>query len=164
MARRSEFLQIRVSTDQKAALKRRADRAGLDMSGYVLSRSLPHVGEVLGRIARALNRPASRKFALAELNDFLSSLGRSEFTAAVREAPAVDFRDPLIANYVAAMVEHSAAQRGLSSPAWTSATEPLEQPWFASELPSLRFHLLTSSPAPFRRRNLFLDATIGDRV
>ena len=36
--------------------------------------------------------------------------------------------------------------------------------WFASELKSLRLHLLTKSPAPFRRRNLFVDSTLGDRV
>jgi hypothetical protein len=42
--------------------------------------------------------------------------------------------------------------------------KPLERPWFASSLKSLRLHLLTASPPPFRRRNLFVDSTIGDRV
>jgi hypothetical protein len=28
----------------------------------------------------------------------------------------------------------------------------------------LRAHLLTSSPPPFRRRNIFIDTTLGGRV
>jgi hypothetical protein len=29
---------------------------------------------------------------------------------------------------------------------------------------SLRLYLLTHSPAPFRRRNIFIDASVGSRV
>jgi len=32
------------------------------------------------------------------------------------------------------------------------------------ELLGLRLHLLTHSPAPFRRRNIFIDASVGARV
>ncbi len=38
---KSHQLQIRVSAGQKAALRRQARRAGLDMSTYVLARALP---------------------------------------------------------------------------------------------------------------------------
>jgi len=37
----SHQLQIRVSAGQKAALRRQAPRAGMDMSTYVLMRALP---------------------------------------------------------------------------------------------------------------------------
>jgi hypothetical protein len=40
----------------------------------------------------------------------------------------------------------------------------LTEPVFGSELQSLRLYLLTHSPPPFRARNIFIDATLGDRV
>ena len=41
---------------------------------------------------------------------------------------------------------------------------PLASPVFGSKLESLRLYLLTHSPPPFRRRNIFIDASIGARV
>ena len=41
---------------------------------------------------------------------------------------------------------------------------PLAEPVFGSDLMSLRLYLLTHSPAPFRRRNIFIDASVGFRV
>jgi hypothetical protein len=41
---------------------------------------------------------------------------------------------------------------------------PLAEPVFASSLQSLRLHLLVLSPAPFRRRNIFIDSTLGARI
>jgi hypothetical protein len=35
---------------------------------------------------------------------------------------------------------------------------------FGSDLQSLRLHLLTHSPPPFLARNIFVDATLGDRI
>jgi hypothetical protein len=35
---------------------------------------------------------------------------------------------------------------------------------FGSDLQNLRLYLLTHSPPPFRRRNIFIDSTLGDRV
>jgi hypothetical protein len=35
---------------------------------------------------------------------------------------------------------------------------------FCSSLQSLRMHLLTHSPPPFRRRNIFIDSSLGQRV
>jgi hypothetical protein len=40
----------------------------------------------------------------------------------------------------------------------------LADPFFGSELRSLRHYLLTHSPAPFRSRNIFIDSTVGDRI
>jgi hypothetical protein len=71
---------------------------------------------------------------------------------------------PYIANYIAAMVEYACQKRGLLGPAWVRTVEPLTEPVFASALQSLRLHLLTHSPAPFRRRNIFIDSSVGDRV
>jgi hypothetical protein len=41
---------------------------------------------------------------------------------------------------------------------------PLEEPHFATTLEGLRLHLLQVSPVPFKRRNIFIDSSLGDRV
>jgi hypothetical protein len=62
------------------------------------------------------------------------------------------------------MVEYACARRGVALAEWTKAIAPLTEPVFGSELISLRLHLLTHSPAPFRRRNIFIDASLGASV
>jgi hypothetical protein len=62
------------------------------------------------------------------------------------------------------MVEYACAKRGVAVPAWTRSIAPLDEPVFGSDLESLRLYLLTRSPAPFRVRNIFIDATLGDRI
>jgi hypothetical protein len=61
-------------------------------------------------------------------------------------------------------VEYACARRGIEVPAWTGQIPPLASPLFGSQLESLRLYLLTHSPPPFRRRNIFIDASIGARV
>jgi hypothetical protein len=41
---------------------------------------------------------------------------------------------------------------------------PLDEPWFAVPLESLRPHLLRVSPVPFKHRILFIDASTSARV
>ena len=79
-------------------------------------------------------------------------------------SPPPEQLGPRLRNIVAAMVEHAAARKGVPAPHWTRTVLPLGTPWFASELVSLRAHLLRASPTAFRRRNLFVDATLGDRT
>jgi len=81
----------------------------------------------------------------------------------VAAAPQVEL-SPFLANYVAAMIEIACERRAIAVPAWTRRIVPLDEPAFGSTLRSLRLHLLTHSPAPFRRRNIFIDASLGDRV
>ena len=102
------------------------------------------------------------RFALAELNALLAGFSAGELRTAVAEFPAAlsDF----LRNYVAAMVEHACARRAVPVPAWTRAVEPLSEPVFGSELQSLRLYLLTQSPPAFRRRNIFIDSSVGGRV
>lgn len=163
MTPESEYLQIRVSPDEKAALKRQAARAGQDVSGYVLSRALPAGGARFEEILRTLGEESSWRFALAELNDFLWALSPAEWTDAVGAAELGELR-PFVRSYVAAMVEMAAGRKGVEPPTWTSKVGGLDEPWFASPLRSHRLHLLRASPVPFRKRNLFVDATVGDRV
>jgi hypothetical protein len=157
-------LQIRVSPKDKARIRARAASAGMDLSNWVLHQLLPPVEERFQSLCRGLDTTSGeRSYVFAELNDFLSQLGARELIRAVRNAPSIEL-PAFEANYLAAMVEQASAGVGASPPDWTRRVKPLERPWFASSLKSLRLHLLTASPPPFRRRNLFVDSTIGDRV
>jgi hypothetical protein len=112
-------------------------------------------------VLRADDQPG---FALAELNDLLSGLTPGELGGAVEQADLTGLT-PYLRNYVAAMVELAAHQRDVSPPAWVRDVEPLETiPHFATPLAALRLHLLRAAPVPFKRRNIFIDSSIGDRV
>ena len=165
MRAKSQQLQIRVTPDQKAALKRLARAAGQDVSGYVLSRTLPEAQVRFGEIIHALRDGEDHRFALAELNDLLSGLTRAQLPDAVAALPP-EMRDlsPLLQNYVAAMVEQASHQRAVPAPSWARHVPPLETPYFATPLRSLRLHLLRASPAPFKRRNILVDSGVGARV
>lgn len=156
-------LQIRVSEAQKAAIRTAAERAGMDMSTYVLSRVLSMPALEFQDAARALAGPAAPSFALADINTLLSRLSSIELRDAVAAVPEVEL-PPFLANYVAAMIETACAKRGIRVPAWTARVRPLDAPAFGSDLKALRLYLLTHSPAPFRRRNIFIDSSVGAQV
>jgi hypothetical protein len=155
-------LQIRISVSEKALIQRAARRAGMDMSSYVLSRliSVPAI-----RFQQCVSAAAGPKsfYGLAELNKLLTDLSAVELREAVAAGPAI-ILSPFISNYVAAMVELACARRTIPIPPWTRAIAALEDPWFATKSASLRHYLLTASPAPFRRRNIFIDSSLGSMV
>jgi hypothetical protein len=163
---KSGQIQIRVSPSQKSAIRAAARRAGLGMSAYVLARLLPvpalRFQEFTREIAAADPDSPDARFALAELNAWFASLGSGELHEAVSAPPPR--LTPYLANYVAAMVERVCARHDVAPPAWARATAPLAEPVFGSALMSLRLYLLTHSPAPFRRRNIYIDASVGSRV
>lgn len=163
MATRSSQLQIRVSHEQKEALKRLARQAGQDMSAYVLSRALPDTKLRFAELLEALRSDAEPGFPLAELNDLLSSLGPGELRSTVEHADLSGLT-PYLRNYLAAMVELTAHEAEVPPPAWVREVEALDAPHFATPLASLRLHLLRVTPIPFKRRNIFIDSSIGDRV
>jgi Protein of unknown function (DUF1778) len=160
---RSEQLQIRVSPAEKAAIRRAAEHAGLDMSAYVLGRALSPAAMRLQACVEDCVGPAPPSFGLAELNTLLSSWTATELRDAIT-APPTAALTPFLSNYIAAMIEQACERRSVRLPVWVRAIAPLREPAFGSTLKSLRLHLLTHSPPPFRRRNIFIDATIGDRV
>jgi hypothetical protein len=160
---KSAQLQIRVSSAEKTAIQRAARRAGLDMTACVLSRVLPAATIQFQEHVAACARGDVPAFALAELNSLLSALTPGEMRSAVGQPPSIPL-PPFLANYVAAMVEYGCARCQIPPPTWTRAIAPLEQPAFGSTLQSLRLHLLTHSPPPFRSRNIFIASTLGQRV
>ena len=156
-------LQIRVSAAEKAAIQRAARRAGMDMSSFVLGRLLPAAGARFQKLLAECADEVGARHALADLNTLLTGLGAGELRDAVASPLPPDL-NAYRANYIAAMVEYACAQRRITPPAWTAVIAPLVSPKFGSELESLRLYLLTHSPPPFRRRNIFIDASIGARV
>lgn len=162
MATKTQQIQIRVTPQQKAALKRQAAAAGQELSGYVLARVLPPAQGRFDRLV-ALLVSGDPRFVLAELHDFLAECPPMLFPEAVANAPPQGL-PPSLQNYVAAMVEQAAGQKRRDPPEWTRRIAPLSIPHFATPLASLRLHLLRSSPVPFKRRNIFVDSGIGTRV
>ena len=164
MLKKSEQLQIRVSGRAKRAIMKAARSQGIGMSEYVLRKVLPPAGAQFTELVRALYRQeADPSYVLAEISSFLSKLSVGEFHEAVSDWPDVKLSDYLM-NYLAAMIELTAHQKGTFPPEWVQEIEPLREPSFGCELQSLRFYLLTHAPIPFRRRNIFIDATLGARV
>ena len=163
MTSKTRQLQIRGTPRQKTALKRLARAAGLDVSAYVLARALPSAGLEFAAILARLGDDDDRRYALAELNDFLTALGPAELRDAVGDADLGKLSH-FLRNYVAAMVEQVCYQKHVAPPSWAADVEPLERPYFAAPFESLRPHLLRASPVPFKRRNIFVDAAVGDRV
>lgn len=165
MGRKSQQLQIRVTPEQKETLKRLARQAGQDVSSYVLSRALSQPHLRFAKIVRSLADAQDHRFALAELNDLLAGLTARQLPEAVASAPPEFGRlSALHQNYVAAMVEQACGDRRVAPPRWVRDVPPLEEPHFATPLRSLRLHLLRSTPVPFKRRGIYVDAGVGARV
>ncbi len=155
-------LQIRVSTAQKRQIQSLARSAGLDMSSFVLAQVLPDSRALFLRCVANLNGESGR-FALAEINDLLTPMTGAELLKVTGSRPSARL-DPYMENYLCALIETAAHRAGVIPPSWVKAVPPLPAPVFGTPLESLRLHLLTHSPPAFRRRNIFIDATLGARV
>lgn len=161
---KSAQLQIRVSPDQKHRIKSKADQAGEDVSQWVLRRLLPECADKLQDMIDTLSKsPKPRSQGLAELHDFLVSSDSAQLGQAFNTLDLSGLA-PFESNYVAAMIETACDNRNIAPPTWLGNIAPLADPWFATNLQSLRVYLLTASPPPFRRRNLYIDSTLGARV
>lgn len=163
--KKSEYLQIRVSKQEKEIIKSSAHLAGVDMSAWILQRVLHEQSKIFINI---LNKFQSEEqsfetFILAELNDFLTKLQVHDFEMALSIKPTSQLTGFQI-NYVIAMIVHRAKQLNASIPKWINDYPVLTQPYFGSNLKSLRLHLLINSPIAFKQRNIFIDSAIGDRV
>ena len=160
---KTEQLQIRVSKAQKQEIVRQAQRARMSMSDWVLARLLPDARQRFVALNAQLVKADQPGFVLAEINDFLTGLNRFELAMAVASDPGVKL-DQYLQNYLAAMIEQSCLLNGTEVPLWLAAIKPLLTPRFATELVSVRLHLLRQSPPTFRNRNIFIDTSVGGRV
>jgi hypothetical protein len=123
------------------------------------------IAATFSRLAAAVAAASRVAYPLAELNDLLTDIPEEEIGSLPQPLiPQTSFEDAYRLNYVTAMVELAANRRGVMPPAWTSDVKPLATPVFIDPSLALRPHLLTASPPPFRRRNIFIDSSLGDRV
>ena len=164
MSVRTAQLQIRVTPEEKVALKRLARAAGQSVSRYVLSQVLPSIQLEFGRLVRSLEAEgADSGAALSDLHSLLSDLSPREFSNAVSDLD-LGTLSAILLNYVTAMVEQAAHTKGVDPPAWVQGVASLERPHFVWGLRSLRPHQMRVTPVPFKRRNLFMDPAVGMRV
>lgn len=148
---------------EKQWIQKKAKELDLDMSVWVKQLLFSQKNQTYMNLMDAISNSKFSKEALAHFNDFLDRLPAKDFVETVMEIPGI-FKDTFHGNYIAAMVEMAAHQKKVAPPSWTKKYTGMEEPYFASSFENLRFHLLVSSPIPFRKRNIFIDSTIGDRI
>jgi len=162
--KKTEFLQIRISKEDKALIKAAAKSAGEDMSQWILNRILSKdSSEFLKLTDRLADNETESFYIFAQIHDFLASLSKKNFMSAVDLPPNFDLSG-FKGSYLAAMIEERANQLKEAAPEWTERYGSLEKPHFGTNLKGLRLHLLANSPPPFRKRNIFIDSTVGARV
>ncbi len=62
------------------------------------------------------------------------------------------------------IVEHLCDEQRLVAPEWTMGVGALPDPWFVAEIENLKPMALVESPIHFRKRNIFVLASILDRA
>lgn len=163
---KTEQLQIRVSPEVKWSIRKRADAAHIDMSEWILAVLFPPAAREFQKLVADVAKQghsSNRFYAFAALSDFLNELEPENLAQAIAEKPEMKL-DEFVFNYIAAMVELTCHQKKICQPEWLQEAIGLRQPYFGSSLPSLRFYLLTHSPIPFKKRNIFVDSSVGDRI
>lgn len=161
---KTQQLQLRVSAEQKAAIRLLASKEHQGMSQWILNKILPKPQKdflkILERLRDCQNHK-ERSYILNDLNAFFLKLSKHDLVETVSE-DYLSALNPLMANYISAMIEHVCVNAQIEPPKWLA--QGLPEPFFGSDLLSLRLYLLTVSPPSFRKRNIFIDATVGDLV
>ena len=159
---KSEYLQIRVSRQEKHIIKESAKAAGIDMSAWILQKVLNDNSKIfidlIGEFATQ-----EQSYVFAAINDFLINLNALDFEYATA-IEAISELDDFRSNYIIAMILQRANQLSAPYPDWINKYRILEKPYFGSQLKSLRLYLLINSPPEFKSRNIFIDSAIGERV
>ncbi len=163
ITKKTEHLQIRVTKEQKQLIKSSAQLSGIDMSTWILLRVLNVNSQRFIELTNKFILSKNESFIFAEINDFLHQLNTSNFELAVKNKPSHSLSNFQL-NYIVAMITHKAKQLNLRRPEWTHTISVLTEPYFGTQLKSLRVHLLINSPIAFKQRNIFIDSSIGDRI
>ena len=133
------------------------------MSSWVLSKISNNQSKEFLRVVEKLVSSKKQSYIYAEIHDLLMKCGNNIFNKTIESSPTVELNSFQI-NYVAAMVEYRAMQLNEKIPAWCSEITTLDTPYFGSSLKSLNLYLLLNSPLAFRKRNIFIDSSVGQRV
>jgi hypothetical protein len=129
------------------------------------ARDEPAAGPVPGR-ARPTVRETARRVADGE--DWQHAVRELLDGLLLKDEPDLaepELVTPQLDAYLAAVVEHTCAQRGRAAPPWTQeASRFLERFWWPNGNPAFDALCLVQSPAAFRRRGIFIGATTLHRV
>lgn len=119
-------------------------------------------------LARVAERAAAGEHLLFTVREFLDDLAWSDTgqqrAALIAEPPAM-LPDPCSNAFLGALAEHVAAVHGLDRPRWS--VEPdrfLDRWWFPAAEPAFAPLAVVESPAAFRRRGIFIAASLLARV
>lgn len=163
---KNSFIQIRVSTEEKELIRSRAKQAHLEMSEWILQSIIPNPQakflSLLARLKRVQDSK-ERNFVINEIAVFLHRLSSEELHRAVSNPLEVGLNN-LMDNYIAAMIEQTCVAKKIIAPVWLSEKTGVAEPFFGVEFFAVRLYLLSVSPPSFRKRNIFIDASIGDLV
>ncbi|MBN1961582.1 MAG: hypothetical protein JW841_11605 [Deltaproteobacteria bacterium] len=160
---KSTYLQLRVSQSEKRMIQRQAKNAKMTVSQWVLARIDPILRQEIQKLCISIGLSSQPSYLLAELNDLLSRMQRPEFERVFADIMRLP-KSEILQNQIAAMIELTAHRLHAITPQWVCNIPPLTTPVFATKLKNLRLHLLLHSPPPFKKRNIFVDASIGERI
>ncbi len=105
------------------------------------------------------------RYALAEFLDKFYSSSNSERVKMVSKNPFPEFKDKRIQAYIAATVEELCYRYNLEIPEWVNDKKYfLKEPFFLTEIESIKPFLLVESPLSFKRRNIFVSSNVLVRV
>lgn len=137
----------------------------MDISAYLLSKAGLDLRAKWDGLAGDLERADDEKisYVWAAIIDFLTPLSRQDFQDLFANEPAwslSDFKE----NYLVGLIERVAQNLNIPAPNWALDVNPLADPYFPEEHPKLRVYLMLHGDPIFRRRNIFIDSSIGGRV
>jgi hypothetical protein len=95
--------------------------------------------------------------------DFIDEFRRSLDPRLCLVAPPLELPIHLRA-LMAAMVKALCSECEIDVPDWARLNIELQQPWFVSEMESLKASALLESPLPFRQNSIFVNANFMERV
>ena len=97
------------------------------------------------------------------LMNFVDAFRRSWDEDLIRSAPS-DGLDRKLSAILASTVEFLCMGHGLEIPDWCAGIAPLKEPWFVSGIENLKALALAESPAPYRKRNIFVMSDFLERA
>lgn len=114
----------------------------------------------IAELATAVDRDTSRlKIDWTRLRSFADwAEQHSDELGDAISPPPIRTGTPLDA-ILAAFAEELADRHGIDRPRWTRAVGALQEPWSPPATPRMRAAAATSTPEPFRKRNLVLAGT-----
>jgi transcriptional regulator with XRE-family HTH domain len=105
-------------------------------------------------IAERMGREGGESWPVYLFN-FVDEFRRHPRQALIADPPDSGLSRPLRC-LIASTVEVLCGEIGMEPPEWCSGVGKLDEPWFVSEMESLKALALVHSPAQFRKRNIFV--------